>query len=72
MNVKNMPSISIVIVLFIFLGKSAGQEKPNSSHPFSNSWVISGEGGITIGATDFPEAKIDYFGSGHVSLGIIS
>ncbi len=61
---NNMKSIKVLIIFFAFFSALVGQEKQNISHPFSNSWVITGEGGITIGGTDFPDIKIDYSGRG--------
>lgn len=53
----------ITLIIFGFVTLASAQTlKP--VHPFSNSWVISGEGGLIIGDTDFPDTKIDYTGRG--------
>lgn len=54
---------AIILIIFGFVNAASAQTL-NPSHPFSDSWVISGEGGITIGDTDFPDTKIDYTGRG--------
>lgn len=56
-----MKSYLLVFFFFLFLLTIRAQ---NNSHPFSNSWAITGQGGATIAMTDFPESKVDYFGQG--------
>ena len=54
----------VTILTFGLSVSSFAQENNSSAHPFSNSWVITAEGGATIGGTDFPDIKPDYFGKG--------
>ncbi len=56
--------LSSIIILFFSIVLTSSAQTLNSSHPFSNSWVISAEGGLIIGDTDFPDTKIDYAGRG--------
>lgn len=54
-----------VVSLMLFISIISFAQQENSvSHPFSKSVVITGEGGATIGGTDFPDIKPDYFGKG--------
>jgi len=63
MKLKNI--IILVITLFT-LNSIVAQDNLITSHPFSGSWVITAEGGLNIGATDFQEAKMDYLGRGSI------
>ena len=52
---------SIITIIFLSLVcTSFGQTFSPSIHPFNNSWAITGEGGLVIGDTDFPDTKLDY------------
>ena len=53
----------LLFILFLF-GSLIAQEESSTAHPFSNSWVLTAEGGATIGGTDFPDIKPDFFGKG--------
>ena len=54
----------LLLLILLFFGSLLAQEESSTPHPFSNSWVITAEGGATIGGTDFPDIKPDYFGKG--------
>ena len=54
------------IIFFSLVCTNFGQTSSSTIPPFNNSWVISVEGGLSIGETDFPESKIDYSGRGLV------
>lgn len=59
-----MKIFNLVILIFLFSSILFAQEMNTTSHPFSGAWVLTGEGGVTIGATDFPDMKPSYFGKG--------
>lgn len=59
-----MKFIFVIILTFGLFVSLFAQVNNSSAHPFSNSWVITAEGGVTIGGTDFPDIKPDYFGKG--------
>ncbi len=59
-----MKFLFIFTLFFGLFVSSFAQENNSTPHPFSNSWVITAEGGVTIGGTDYPDVKMDYFGKG--------
>ena len=61
-----MRPISIIILLASIFSITFAQKNENNSHPLSKSFAITGEGGVNIGGTDFPDTKIDYFGRGSI------
>jgi hypothetical protein len=60
----NMRSFSFIILSF-FLSWSLFAQN-NNVHPFSKSFVFTGEGGTNLAGTDFPDMKADYFGRGSI------
>jgi outer membrane protein OmpA-like peptidoglycan-associated protein len=63
---RNLLILLILIFAFIHTGLSQNSNVYKVSNTLSGTVVLTGEGGVTFGQTDYAEMKLDYIGKGSV------